>query len=65
MNLLCRIFGHKMPPPHHYGALRGKLVDGINVIHASVYVDCPRCGNAFQCAKVHLGKYTPAPRVSE
>ena len=59
MNILCRLFGHKVPRDGYYlGApyfSRGpyRTVDGIGRIHQSLVAQCSRCENTFRFGYIH------------
>lgn len=60
MNILCKLFGHKVDTG--YGAyegskylnVRGGAVDGIDRVHCSLHTECERCGTSFQVGMIHL-----------
>lgn len=60
MKLFCKIFNHKPPIFAHgnYGSEYGKLeefaIDGIGRHHGRVIIECARCGEKFEIAKVHI-----------
>ena len=55
MNIICEIFGHKVP---RYSGIYGKAcllyVDGIGRGHVEITVECPRCKWLYEAARFHV-----------
>lgn len=64
MKLRCQLFGHKMPVGYCGGNPYLKIwtivTDGINREHAFLEAECPRCGEKYTVAMVHLPQGTQA-----
>ncbi len=63
MNILCKLFGHQPPiyakkgwysPGEEYARVERAGVDGCGVEHATVHSECPRCGEVFKLARIHI-----------
>lgn len=66
MSLLCALFGHKANENPWDGSgyvcdIRGGSVDGINREHVQLQLRCPRCGEEYIAAMLHLNATTQVP----
>lgn len=66
MSLLCAVFGHKQNPRPSDGSgyitnITGGQVDGIGREHVQLYLRCPRCGDDYLAAMLHVDPESQVP----